>query len=87
MKSKKSPRKKVSQVNETVGIYKQEIHFFSSMGGQEEYSRKKMAAMSPAELLDKLEEMRRFFLSKYLDSNGNWRPLAKKITIKEPKVK
>ncbi|MGQ0828978.1 MAG: hypothetical protein ACT4ON_11365 [Bacteroidota bacterium] len=81
-------KSKLSLVKEPLVSYgDKSIHVFNSFKEQEEYLRKKMAELSPKELMNKLEEMRKFFMRDQLLSNGNWPALEKKITIQEPKTK
>ena len=62
------------------------IRFFSSFEEMEEYGRQRMADNTQEERLRNLEAMRKIFLRQYLLPDGNWPPLARVITIKEPKT-
>ena len=88
MSKKKNYKTKTKEpkANEPVAAYgAKRIHFFKSFEEQEEYELIQMAALSPKELLNKLEMMRRFFLRTYLTADGNWPPLKRIITITKPK--
>jgi hypothetical protein len=76
-----------NQSNEPLGTYANgKIIFFKSFDEQEEYERRKMASLSHDELIDKLENMRKFFFKKYLLPDGSWPPLERIITIQKPKI-
>ncbi|MCX6257049.1 MAG: hypothetical protein NTW49_03990 [Bacteroidia bacterium] len=57
------------------------ILVFDSPEEQKEYERRCMASLSPSQLIDNLEKMRKMFLSEYLTIDGDWPPLDKVITI------
>ena len=57
------------------------ITFFNSFDEMEDFGRLKMAKMTPAERLDTLDQMRKFFYNEYLNPDGTWPPLDRVITI------
>ena len=81
--------KEQSQVNEPAIHYSpggKKLVFFNSFEQQEEYELKQMASLSKDELLNKLEDMRKFFLRDHLLPNGNWAPVKRIITILKAKT-
>ncbi len=58
-----------------------EITFFNSFDEMEDFGRMKMAKMTPAQRLDTLEQMRKFFFKDYLNADGSWPPLDRVITV------
>ena len=84
-KKKSSKKDKTSEVNEPAISYgKRTIHVFKSFAEEEQFKLKKMAAMTPEQLMDTLEAMRRFFLKEHLLADGKWKPLERIITIRKP---
>ena len=76
--------KEQSQANEPIVHYStggKKLVFFSSFEQQEEYELKQMASLTKDELLNKLEDMRKFFLRDHLLPDGNWAPVKRIITI------
>lgn len=72
-------------VNEPIAVYGDtRIHIFKSFEEQKEFKVLEMAKLSPTQLMDKLEAMRKIFLRNYLLPDGNWKPIEKTITIKDP---
>lgn len=71
-------------VNEPAFEYsknQKEITFFNSFDEIEDFGRLKMAKMTPAERLNNLEQMRKFFYKDYLNPDGTWPPLDRVITV------
>ncbi len=90
MKTYKIKKQKNAKVKEPIIQYgkgEKKIIFFHSFEQQEEYELKQMALLTKAERMKRLEEMRKFFLQKFLLPDGNWVPVARTITIQTPKTK
>jgi hypothetical protein len=73
-------------VNESATAYQTQlktksITFFNSLNEMEDFDRLKMAKMTAAERLEKLEQMRKFFYKEYLNPDGTWPPLDRVIRI------
>ncbi|MCB0472603.1 MAG: hypothetical protein KDC56_06050 [Flavobacteriaceae bacterium] len=83
----KPKKPKLAEAREPLTFYAdtgKKIVFFQSHKQQEIYELKQMAAMTPAERLHKLEEMRKFFLRQFLLPNGDWPPVRRTITFTKP---
>lgn len=79
--------KKENKAEEPAASYKsRSFKIFSSFEEQENYHLKQMASLSREELMNKLEEMRKFFMREYILPGGEWPPLKKTISIKSPKT-
>jgi len=83
VKKNKISKKVTNKVSEPQAVYGTSIQFFSSHDEQEDFHRRQMAGLTPRELLDKLEEMRKIFLKEYLLQDGTWPFLKRIITFKK----
>ena len=86
MEKKKAYNKKATEktAKESAVAYKRELKNFNSFEEQAEYELKQMAKLTPVQLMDKLEQMRKIFLKQYLLPDGSWQPIKKIIQIQKP---
>lgn len=70
-----------TQVNYSVS---KKIHFFQSFEEEKEFEAKKQASLSYEERMHQLEKLRKIVYKEYLQEDGTWKPLIKKITILKP---
>jgi cupin superfamily acireductone dioxygenase involved in methionine salvage len=82
-RNKRISGKPAGKVSDLLAEYGNTIHVFNSFDEQEEFHRKEMAALTPRELLSKLEEMRKIFLKEYLHKDGKWPAIKKIIRFKK----
>lgn len=77
---------KVNEPQANYSIEDKKITFFSSFAEQEAYELKQMALQTHKQSLDKLEQLRLFFLKQHLLPDGNWKPIERIITITNSKT-
>jgi hypothetical protein len=74
------------EVNDFIEEYasSKKITVFSSFEEEKVYEAMKQANLTYFERLESLEKLRKLVYKEFLNDQGDWNPLVKKITIIEP---
>ena len=72
---------KENKLNEPIVTYERKISFFNSFEEAELHGLREMAGHSHTQRMGNLEVLRKRMFADRLDSNGNWLPLERTITI------
>lgn len=90
MKKKYNPNSSINSVKEPEAAYqktgKKTIRFFSSFEDENEYTAKQRAELSYDDRMIYAEELRRVVFNRFLLPDGSWMPIAKILTMKEPRA-